>query len=1280
MSLAAYLPIDRYYALAQAATLADRTAGAALFADISGFTPLTETLANELGPRRGGEELSRHLNAVYDALIAQVNIYHGSVLSFSGDAITCWFDGSDSEAAHRAVTVAVAMQEAMDTQGVITTPMGQTLTLALKVAVVAGPVRRFVVGDPNVQYLDVLAGSLLDRLAGGEHLAKKGEIVVSAEVQELLGANLEALEWRESEENQKYFVVGGLKAKAAPDPWPELPDNVVNLEQLRPWLLNDVYERMMAGIGDFLTELRPVTVLFMRFTGLDYDQDAEAAQKLDAFVRWVQKKLSDYDSELANYEGRLLQITIGDKGSSLYASFGAPVAHQNDPVRAVRAGQSLLTPPPELSWVTGIQLGISTGTVRAGAYGSTVRHTYGILGDEVNLAARLMQAAEPWQMLVSERTKDEVGTRFVWDTLPPIRVKGKAEPINIFRLDELKERQYVRFSEPHYELPMVGREEEMAVIEQKIGQVLNGTGQIIGITAEAGMGKSRLVAEVIRTASSQQIEVFGGECQSYGTNSSYLVWENIWNSFFDLPEDAPVENQLRNLETRMAAINIALVARIPLLSVILNLPIPDNELTRSFDAKLRKASLEALLVDCVRARAKTSPIMLVIEDSQWIDPLSRDLLEAIGRATYDVPVLIVLAYRPPEIDNIEPPKITQFPNFSPIVLKDFTSEQAAKLIELKLGQLRNSSGEVSQTLVERITERAQGNPFYIEELLNYLRDRGLDTQDTEALEKLELPTSLHSLLLSRIDQLRESQKVTLKVASVIGRKFVMSWLWGVHPQLGDAPRVQSDLETLSRLYLTLPDQPEQEAAYLFKHIVTREVAYESLSFSTRAQLHGQLAEYIEQHYADELDQFVSLLAYHYSLSNNEVKKREYLYKAGEAARAAFSNTAAIDYYQRLLPLLPKIEQAPIMLNLAQVLELVGQWDEADGLYREALELAAQLEELQIQARAQSAMGGLLRRRGNYAEAIDWLTRAKQGFDLLQHSVGVCQTLEAIGEVYRLKGAYTEASEYYDESLRLADLVENPTQNMAIRAAALKGSGTLGIYQGNYRLSRFCYNESLTLLRELGDKPSTANVLSNLGVVARQESDYEGARKLAEEALAIRRELGDRLGIATSLGNLGMIAQNRQDYDQAISYYQDCLKFYRRLGERNSTAIALNNLGDVAADMGDYHTARAMYTESLEIQRELGGKWPLAYLLEAFGILAARQEQFERAILLVSAATTLRQAIGAKLSPSEKAKLDNLINPVREALGEERVTALDEEGKAMPLEYALDFALEVGVAV
>src|SRR5690349_7959134 len=196
MSLAAYLPIDRYQAMAQASDLPDYATGAVLFADISGFTSLTETLAHELGPRRGGEELSQHLNTIYDLLIGQVYRFHGSVTGFSGDAITCWFEGTPVEATHRAVTAALAMQNAIRRIVRITTSQGQEFKLALKVAVATGPVRRFQVGDPQYQYLDLLAGATLDRMALAEQLAQKDEIVLDPLASETLQAYLQIQEWR----------------------------------------------------------------------------------------------------------------------------------------------------------------------------------------------------------------------------------------------------------------------------------------------------------------------------------------------------------------------------------------------------------------------------------------------------------------------------------------------------------------------------------------------------------------------------------------------------------------------------------------------------------------------------------------------------------------------------------------------------------------------------------------------------------------------------------------------------------------------------------------------------------------------------------------------------------------------------------------------------------------------------------------------------------------------------------------------------------------------------
>jgi len=246
-----------------------------------------------------------------------------------------------------------------------------------------------------------------------------------------------------------------------------------------------------------------------------------------------------------------------------------------------------------------------------------------------------------------------------------------------------------------------------------------------------------------------------------------------------------------------------------------------------------------------------------------------------------------------------------------------------------------------------------------------VRDQSPQLDDTKALAELDLPTSLHSLILSRIDQLTESQKITLKVASVIGRLFNAAMLWGAYPSIGKSQKVIADLEGLIRLDLMAMDAPEPELVYFFKHILTQEVTYESLPFATRAMLHGQIGQYIEQAYVKSLDQYVDLLAFHYDRSQNEAKRREYLYKAGEHAQYNYANTTAIDYYQRLLPLVPEVEKIAIFLKLGKVLELVGKWPQAGERYQQSLELAEKIHDRQAWAWARSAQAELLRKQGMY---------------------------------------------------------------------------------------------------------------------------------------------------------------------------------------------------------------------------------------------------------------------------------------------------------------------------
>jgi adenylate cyclase len=1222
-SLGTYIPMDRRQALAQGTSLPGHVQGAALFADVSGFTALTEVLANELGPQRGAETLTRHLNRLFDALIEELHRYGGSVMGFAGDAITCWLNG---DFGLRATACALAMQRRMGDFASVTTPSGKAMPLAMKAAVATGAARRFMVGEPDIHIVDVLAGTTLDRLADAEHQASRGEVILDHATVSSLGEQVQLVDWRTNDATgERFATVKGLTTEVSPSPWPPGAPETGEGETLRPWLLPPVYERLRTGRGEFLAELRPaVTPLFLRFGGIDYDGDEAAGDKLDAFIRWVQ-------TVVVGYEGYMLHLSMGDKGSYLSAGFGAPITHEDDAVRAVSAALELQALPTELDFIERPQIGISQGRTLAGAYGGTARRTYGVLGDVVNLAARLMQAAAPGQILVSQTVQHVSRDAFVWQDLPAIRVKGKTEPVTVFSPVRARRRRAISLAEREYGLPMVGREAELALIEEKLALVLEGRGQIVGITGEAGVGKSRLVAEVIRAASDRQLTGYASECESYGTNTSYMVWWPIWRAFFNVDPAWEVAEQISVLESELEQIDPALVPRLPLLGAALNLTIPDNDLTRTFDAKLRKTSLEALLVDCLRARARTTPMFFVLEDSHWLDPLSHDLAEVIGRAVADLPVLLVLAYRPPELERLQAPRVSQLAHFTGIRLVDFTPEEAERLIALKLEQFSGPQAEVPQTLVERITSRAEGNPFYIEQLLNYLRDQGISPQDSRALERLDLPTSLHSLILSRLDQRTESQKITLRVASVVGRLFRAAWLWGMYPDLGTSERIRADLEALCRLDLTQADTPEPELAYIFRHIVTQEVAYESLPYATRAILHEQLAQFVERAYSESVEQFVDLLAYHYEHTDNEDKKREYLLKAGEAAQADYANEAAISYYQRVLPMLPPEEQVPVMLRLGEVLQLVGRWDEASDIYQQGLALAQRLDDPQALARCQAARGALLRKRGLYADASEWLDRAWVGFEALGDEAGV--------------------------------------------AGVLKEQGTMAAQQGELQGARDLWGQSLAIREKLDDKPKIADLLNNLGLVAQWEGDYDLAKALHEGALTLREELGDKWAIAQSLNNLGYLAIEQGDYDSAQGQLEVAVRFHREVGDRSYLADAITNLGIVARDQGDHSKAHSLFEEGLTIYKETGHRVGIAYLLEETAGLAAREGQMERAFRLAGAAETLREAIGAPLPPTERARLERMLEPASEALSDDAAVAATDEGQAMSSEQAMDYAFQ-----
>lgn len=1217
-----YIPMDRRHAMARGHNLPDRATGAALFADISGFTPLTTALVQELGPQRGAEELTRYLNLVYDAVIDEVHRYGGSVIAFAGDAITCWLPGDDGR---RATACALAMQRAMQPFAAIATPAGSTVALAMKAAVAAGPVRRFLVGDPGQRVIDALAGQTLVRLANTEHLAERGETVLDGETLGALDNVVEIAEIRhDAEHAHRVGVVTGLRTPVDTHPWPPVDTEALSEEQVRVWLLPQVYTRLQHGLGNFLAELRPTVALFLRFEGIDYDNDPNAGERLDAYIRWVQENV-------ARYDGTLIDLNIGDKGSYIYINFGAPQTHEDNADRAAATALALLEQPPELAYIAPAQMGISQGRMRAGAYGGTHHRTYGVLGDEVNMAARLMMAAQPGQILLSEAAQRSLGAAFALEKLPPIRVKGKDEPVSIFALTGVQQTSAADLAAPIYTLPMIGRQAELARVHAKLALAAAGRGQLVAVVGEAGIGKSRLVAEALHSATDTPFVRYGGECESFGTNSSYLVWQPIWSGILGIDSTWSQERQRHALQTQLSAINPTFAVRSPLLGAVLNLSIPDNAFTRALDPKLRKTLLEELLVACLRARAQQQPLLIVLEACQWLDPLSYDLLEAIAQSVAELPVLLLCTLRLQEdATRARVERLQTLPLYTEVPLPPLATAEAEELMQRKVAQLLGDTVPLPPELLDRLTTQAEGNPFYLEELLTYLHYRGIDFQNSTMLEEVELPDSLQRLTLSLLDQFSESQKITVKVASVIGRLFRAAWLHGVYPELGDPDRIRADLATLHQQELLARETPAPELVYRFRQVITQNVTYESLPHALKTVLHEQIGRFIEERYPDALDQYLDLLALHYDRSANREKQRFYLRRAGEAAQAAYANRAALDYFTRLLPLLHAEHQGAVQIKLGQIRDTLGQYAEAEEHFQAALTLADQVGDRTLLAQGQIALGELRRKQSDYAEADRCFSQA--------------QTL---------------AQQMGDD---------------ASMAKALVCAGSLALYRGDYDTARQSYTQGLAIRRRLSDRSQVANTLSDLAITAANQGDLDAADALFVESLSIRRELGDQWGVANSLNNLGELALMQEAHGEARRYLDEAVRIYRDIGDRWSLGNTVLTLGNVLRGQGDYAAAYPLYRESLQIYRDLGDRRALAYLLESIGGLLSLQGRAERAIRLAGAAAALRERLLTPLSAAEQSQLDQALAPAQQALGTDAASAAMEAGRSLPLDEAINEAL------
>jgi predicted ATPase/class 3 adenylate cyclase len=1224
---------------------------ALLFADISGFTPMSESLA-ELG-KEGAEELNRVLGDYFSNMIDLVRDHGGQVVKFGGDAIACLFAGGKDEGSDllRACACALAMQGQMTEFRAVET-RGGVFRLRMKIGISAGSVRLIDLGDEEMGQEYVLAGRPLDRMAAAEHHAAAGEVIIDGGSLPQGDATWHGLEIGADVPQPGFRKLVALRQA------PELlggagPDLEVldaeaverTLARLVPYLPPTVYEQIVAGQRGFVGEHRRVVSLFTNFVGLDYDGDPAVGQKLQRYFEVVQRIVH-------RYGGRLNRVTTGDKGSVLHIIFGAPVTHEDNEARAVGCALEMerrIVREGELPFISDQRIGIASGYVFAGNVGSDRRHEYTVLGDVVNLSARLMQGASSGEVLADQTTARRVETDFVCQPLAPLRVKGKRDLVPVCRPVAEREETGVlgERGEGRRSTPMVGRAAELDRIRRIISRAAQGRGQLLVINGEAGVGKSRLLAEVVALAGDYEMTGVRGDCLSYGVQSPYMPWIELLKAFFRLDGDegGHVEERVQRIERRMVAADPALASWVPLMGQLLGLPVPDTELTASLDPQLRKQRTFDIVLTLLRDQAQKAPLFLIVfEDVHWIDAISLEMLDYVVRNIGPHPILLVALHRP----TIELVEWERYDYHHYIELTDLLAEDALELVKFRLRM-----AEVPSSLRDWVLRGGERvNPFFVEELINALIDRGYLEPRGEGytlvgdLSRLRLPDSVQALVMSRIDRLDESSKLTVKVASVIGRTFKYRPLQAIYPVEIEPHQLRQNLERLSRLDLTPLDRPAPEWEYIFKHITTQEVAYESLLYAHRRQLHRRMGAYLERTYVDSPEEAYELMAHHYSRSGEVEKSWTYLVRAGHKAKEKYANEAAIAHYNDALEIgAHRPDAHQVHEALGDVYRLVGQYEKALDSYQRALE-SDQLMVTQTAA-IRRKIASTWELQGQYGTAMTYLERARETLTEHRATPEMARIYNDMAWVALRQGRYGAALELCQQGDDIVRELSDDLATRRIRARLEHIQGSINWRKGDYPQAVVHFERCIEMQRRIGNRQKVSNTLNNLAVVYWSQSDYGQAAEYLRRSLDISREIGDTYGTAMCHNNLGVIAYTLGDYDPAIEAYQRSLQIRQEIGDSLGIADVYTNLGEVHHALEEHEQALTYLQRAADLFQELGNATALFDVTKLLAQVELAQDDLEEALEFGRRALDLAREIG---NPEFEGIASRVVGQVQRAAG------------------------------
>ncbi len=915
----------------------------------------------------------------------------------------------------------------------------------------------------------------------------------------------------------------------------------------------------------------------------------------EAWVKLMNRLFAILEAEINRFGGAVDQF----RGDGLVAFFGATETHEDDPVRAVLATlamQEALKPlAAELRARESVELrlriGVNTGEVIVGKPQAQREET--AMGEAITIAARMEQAAEPGTVLVSEHTYRLTWTQFRWRPLGALAAKGVRRPIAVYRPLAAKATAEKIRGIPGLEAPLVGRKTELSALQHAIARLHSGEGGLVTIVGEAGLGKSRLVAELRRSAGGRRADMqwVEGRCPSYGTSIAYLLWVDVLRGLLDVTADASpqtIRDALRARVQALADVKSSYPERhptlYPYLSQLLGLPL-DVKMAAKLSAvegeELKRGTFRAI-ESLIESTARQHPLVIVCEDLHWADPTSLELLERLLRITSRVPLLFICVLRPETAHGGALVKQLAARRggrqHTDLWLTPLSTVESETLLHHLLRM-----DELPQPLKARILNHAEGNPFYIEELIRSLLDDGVIVWDKDRGRcettceptEIAIPNTLYGVLMARIDRLPEDAKRVLQLASVVGRTFPRRMLDAINRRRYN---LDSALLTLEREELVYEQKSGPDPEYVFKHHLIQEAAYSSLLKQERAVLHQWVAEFLEGLRTEVRDAYVGVFAHHWERADRPDRAVAYLLRAGERAASQFANVEAAEYFSRALALTPgySLERYTLLLARERIYDLMGA-REAQAHDLDALEMLSQaLNDPQCEAEIALRRAHYTENARDYPAAIAAAQKAIRLARVVRDVHSEAAGYLAWGRALFYQGDYREARRQLQQALDCS--MDIPQ----VQADSLR---SLGMVAEDQREARDCFRQALHIHRKIGDQRGEWATLYSLSVLFLEQENCAQAMKYGERALRICRKIGDRQGERMALDNLGYVALCQADYERARAYFEQTLRLCQKISDCHSEGHTLVHLSELSHLFDEYADARTHAEAALHLAQE-----------------------------------------------------------------------------------------------